>query len=73
MKNNSIKCQVFGHFGKKKRACLKDKINELSTHNYIKNIEDLWKGIYKSEIGYKSRCNLVKDKKDDPLADSHNV
>jgi hypothetical protein len=61
-KLNKVKCQAFGHFRKKKRACLKDKINELSTHRsstlkiygkeyinerWVTNLEVTWQSIRK--------------------------
>jgi hypothetical protein len=38
-----------------------------------RNIGDLFRGINVFKRGYQPRSNLVKDEKDDLLADSHNI
>ena len=39
----------------------------------MKNIRDLYRGINDFKKGYQPRCNIVKDEKGDPVADSHGV
>jgi hypothetical protein len=70
---NNIRCEVSRHFSNKKRACLKDKIDELARNSMNKNIRDLFRGINEFERGYQPRSSLVKDKNGDLLADSHNT
>jgi hypothetical protein len=55
------------------REYLKDKINELALNNKNKNIRDLYRGLNELKRSYKLRSNLLKDRNDDPLADSHNI
>jgi hypothetical protein len=52
---------------------LKDKINELESNSKNKNIRDLYRGINEFKKGYQPRTNLVKDEKDDLLADLHKI
>jgi hypothetical protein len=60
------------HFRNKKRAYLKDKVNEV-TNSKNKNIIDLYSGINKFKRGYQPRSNLVKDANGDLLADFHKI
>ena len=61
------------HEKKKKKAYLRAKIEELETNSKIKNIRDLYKGINDFKTGYQPRCNIVKNKKGDLVADSHSI
>ena len=55
------------------KAYLRDKIEELETNSKIQNIRDLYRGINDFKKGYQPRCNIVKDKKGDLVADSHSI
>jgi hypothetical protein len=57
----------------KKRAYLKDSINDLVTNSKNKNIRDLDRGINEFKRVYQPRSNLVKDENGDLLADSHSI
>ena len=57
----------------KKKPYLRAKIQELETNSKIQNIRDLYRGIIDFRKGYQPRCNIVKDEKDDLLADSHSI
>ena len=61
------------HFRYKKKAYLRDKIEELETNSKIQNIRDLYRGINYFKKGYQLRCNIVKDEKGDLVADSHSI
>ena len=50
---------------------MKAKIEELTTNSKIKNSRDLCRGISDFTKGYQPRTNIVKDEKDDLVADSH--
>ena len=52
---------------------MRAKIEELETNSKIKNIRDLYRGIIDFKKGYQPRCNIVKDEKDDLVADSHSI
>jgi hypothetical protein len=60
-------------FTKKKRECLKDKINEPETNNKNKIIRDLYRGINEFKKGYRPRINIIKDENGNLLADPQNV
>jgi hypothetical protein len=61
------------HFWNKKRECLKDKINELATHNKNKNIRDLYRGINEFKKCYQPGTHLVEDEHGDLLAGFHKI
>jgi hypothetical protein len=48
---------------------LKDKINKLESNSKNKSIRDMYRGIYKFKKGCKHGINLVKDGRDNLLAD----
>jgi len=50
---------------------LKAKIEELETNSKIRNIRDLYRGIYEFRKGYQPRTNILNDEKGDLFADSH--
>ena len=52
---------------------MRAKIEELETNSKINNIRDLYRGINDMEKGYKPRTKIVKDEKDDLVADSHSI
>ena len=56
-----------------KKAYLRAKFEELETNNKIQNIRDLYRGISDFKKGCQPRCNIVKDEKDDLVADSHGI
>jgi hypothetical protein len=60
-------------FRKKKRECLKDKINELDSNNKNKNIRYWYRGINEFKKGYQPRINMIKDENGNLLADPHSV
>ena len=55
----------------KKKAYLIAKIKELETNSKINNIRDLYRGINDFKKGYQTRNIIVKDEKEDWVADSH--
>jgi len=70
---NNVRREVNCHFRDKKKAYLRDKIEELETNSKIQNIWDLYRGINDFKKGYQPRCNIVKDEKGNLVADSHSV
>jgi hypothetical protein len=70
---NNARREAIGHFKKKKREFLKDKINELDTNSKNESITDLCRSINDFKKGYQLRTNIVKDEKGDLAADSHSV
>ena len=66
---NNVRHEVSRHFRNKKKAYLRDKIEELETISKIQNI----RGINYFKKGYHPRCNIVKDQKGDLVADSHSI
>jgi len=70
---NSVRCEVSRHFRNKKKAYMRAKIEELETNSKTQNIRDLYRGINDFKKGYQPRCNIVKDKKGDLVADSHSI
>jgi hypothetical protein len=66
---SDVRREASRHFRNKKREYLKDKINELESNSKIKNIKDLYRGINEFKKGYQPRTNLVKDERDDLLAE----
>jgi len=42
---NNVRLEVSRHFRNKKKAYLRDKIEELETNSKIQNIRDLYRGI----------------------------
>ena len=70
---NNVRREVSRHFRNKKKAYLRDKIEELETNSKIQNIRDLYRGINDFKKGYQPRCNIVKDEKGDLVADSHSI
>jgi predicted NACHT family NTPase len=66
----NVRHEVSRYLRNKKRAYLKDRINELATDSKNKNIRDLYRRINEFK-GYRPRNNLVKDENGDMLADSH--
>jgi len=49
--------KLAGISGKKKKAYLRAKIEELETNSKIQNIRDLYRGINDFKKGYQPRCN----------------
>jgi len=70
---NNVRHDASRHFRNKKKSYLKAKIEELETNSKIKNIRDLYRGINDFKKGYHPRTNIVKDDKDDLVADSHST
>ena len=64
---NKVRREVSRHFRNKKKAYLRDKIEELETKNKIQNIRDLYRGISDFKKWYQPICNIVKDEKGDWL------
>jgi hypothetical protein len=60
-------------FRNEERECLKDKINELETHNKNKDIKDLYRGLNEFKKGYQTRINIINDENGNLLADPHSV
>jgi len=70
---NIVRRDASRHFGNKKKAYLKAKIEELETNSKIKYIRGLYRGINGFKKGYQPRTNIVKDDKGDLVADSHSI
>ena len=70
---NSIRHEAIRHFRNKKKAYLKAEIEELEINSKIKNIMDLYRGFIDFKKGYQPRSNIVKDGKDDLVADCHSI
>jgi len=68
---NSVRREVRRHFRNKKKACLRAKFEEYESNSKIQNIRVLYRGINDIKKGYQPRCNIVKDKKGNLVADSH--
>jgi hypothetical protein len=69
---NNIRREASSYFTNKNMAYLKDKINELVTDSKNKN-RDPCGGINEFNRSYHPRSNLLNDKNDDLLAESHNI
>jgi hypothetical protein len=70
---NNVRREVSRHFRNKKKEYLKVKIDELETNSVIKKIGDLHWSINDVKKGYKSRRNIVRDKKSDFVTDFHSI
>jgi len=70
---NKVRRDASRHFGNKKKAYLKGKIEELETDSKINNISDLYRGINDVKKGYQPRTGIVKDEEGDMVADSHSI
>ena len=70
---NNVRREASRHFRNKKKVYLKAKIRELGTNSKMKNTRDLYRGNSDFKKGYQPRTNIVKDEKDDLVADSHSV
>ena len=65
---NDVRREVSRQFRDKKKAHLRDKIEELETNSKIQIIRDLYRGINDFKKGYQPRCNIVKDEEGDLVA-----
>jgi len=70
---NYVRCEASRHFRKKKKECLKAKIDELETNSKIKNIRELHRSISDFKKGCQPRTNIVKDEKSDLVTDSYRI
>jgi hypothetical protein len=70
---SDVRREASRHFRNKKREYLKDDINELESDSKNKNVRDLYRGINEFKKDYQPRTNLVKDERDDRLADPHKI
>jgi len=70
---NSVRRDASRHFRNKKKAYLTAKIEELETNNKINKIRDLYRDINDMKKGYQARTSIVKDERDDLVADSHSI
>ena len=52
---------------------MKAQIDELETSSKIKNIGDLYRGIYDFKKGYQPKTNIVRDEKIGVVADNHSI
>jgi ribosomal protein S2 len=64
---------MLADISEQKKTCLKAKIEELETNSKINNIRDFYRGINDFKKGYQPRTIIVKDEKDDSVADSHSI
>ena len=62
---NNVRRDASRYFRNKKKAYLKDKIEELETNSKINNVRDFYRGINDFKKGYQPRTILVKDEKGD--------
>ena len=72
---NNVRCEARVHSSNKKNVHLTAKVEELETNSKIKNIRDLYsyRGINDFKKGYQPRCNIVKDKMGNLVADCNSV
>jgi hypothetical protein len=70
---SNVRREASRHFRNKKREYLKDKITEIELNSMNKNIRDLLRGITEFKKGYQPKTNLVKDERDDILADPQKI
>jgi hypothetical protein len=70
---NKVKRDASRHFRNKKKAYFKAKIKKLETKSKIINIKDLYRVINYVKRGYQPRTRIVKDEKDDLVADSQSI
>ena len=70
---NSVRRDASRHFRNKKKAYLTAKIEELETNSKINKIRDLYRDINDMKKGYQPRTRIVKDERDDLVADSHSI
>jgi hypothetical protein len=64
-KLNNVRREASRHFRNKKKAYLRDKINELATNSKNKNIRDMLRGVNAFKRRYQPRSNLQKDENGD--------
>jgi hypothetical protein len=70
---SNVRREASRHFRNKKREYLKDKIIEIELNSKNKIIRDLYRGITEFKKGYQPKTNLVKDERDDLLADPQKI
>jgi len=70
---NNVRHEASRHFRNKKKACLRDKFEELKTNSKIKNIWNLYRGINDFKKGYQPRSNITEDEKGYLVADTHSI
>jgi hypothetical protein len=70
---NNVRREASRHFRNKNKEYMKANINELETNSRNENIRDLYRGIDDLKKGYQPRTNVVKDEKDDLVAESHSI
>jgi len=70
---NVVRREVSRYFKDKMKAYLRDKIEEIQTNGKIQIIRELYRGFNDFKKGYQPRCNIVKDEKDNLVADSHSI
>jgi len=68
---NNVRREASRHFRNEMKEYLTAKMEELETNSKIKNISDLYRGIYEFSKGYQPRTNILNDEKGDLIADSH--
>ena len=69
----NIRLEGSRRFRNKKKEYLKAKIEELEMNSKIKTIKDFYRGISDFKKDYQHRTNMVKDEKDDLVADFHSI
>ena len=69
----NVRWDASRHFRNKKKAYLRDKIEELETNSKINNIRDLYRSINDMKKGYQPRTRIIKDEKGELVADSHSI
>lgn len=69
----NARCETSRHFSKKKRECLKGKINECETNSKNRNIRHSNRGRNEFKTGYQPKAKWAKDDKCFLPADSHSI
>ena len=64
---------VMGRGEEKKRDYLKGKLSEIDANSKNKNTRDLYKGIKDFKTEYQARVNLIKNEKEELLANSNTI
>jgi len=57
---NNVRREASRHFRNKKKKYLEAKNEELETNRKIKNIRDLYRGIFDFKNGYQPRTDIVR-------------
>jgi hypothetical protein len=70
---SNVRQEASRHIRNKNREYVKHKFNGLESNSKNKNITELYQGINEFKKGYQHRTNLVKDERENLLADLHKI